>query len=130
MKIHKMDDTLLQLINSLRIKEEIIVGYKGEEIHRISLSEVYYFEAVEKKTFLYLEQEVYEIKERLYQIEEKYSDTDFVRISKSVIVNVNKIVSVSPELSGRLSAKLENGEKQQISRFYVNLLKQKLGLEV
>ena len=38
-----------------------------------------------------------EIKQRLYELEISLSDKDFVRISKSQIVNINKIRSLKPE---------------------------------
>jgi len=53
---------------------------------------------------------------------------DFLRISKSTIVNLSKVKSLTPSLSGRLEAALFNGEKVIISRQYVVGLKTKFGL--
>ena len=89
--------------------------------------DVFYIEAVDNKTFLYCKHEVYESKQKLYELEE-LAMSDFLRISKSVIVNLSKIKSLSPSLSGRLEAVLMNGEKVIISRQYVNELKKSLNI--
>lgn len=67
-------------------------------------------------------------KERLYQLEEVIEELPFMRISKSMIVNIEKILHISPALGGRFEAVLENDEKVIISRLYVPILKNKLGV--
>lgn len=70
----------------------------------------------------------YDVKERLYQLEEVIEELPFMRISKSMIVNIEKILHISPALGGRFEAVLENDEKVIISRLYVPILKNKLGV--
>ena len=48
--------------------------------------------------------------------------------SKSMILNIGKIRSVSPSVNSRFEAKLANGETAIISRQYVPTLKKKLGM--
>ena len=64
----------------------------------------------------------------VYEIEEKYENTDYIRISKSSIVNLNKIKSIRPDFGGKILATMENNEKIYISRQYVPILKKKLGI--
>ena len=52
-----------------------------------------------------------------------------MRISKSMIVNIEKILHISPALGGRFEAVLENDEKVIISRLYVPILKNKFGVK-
>ncbi|WP_370775305.1 LytTR family DNA-binding domain-containing protein [Anaerobutyricum hallii] len=52
----------------------------------------------------------------------------FMRISKSMIINLDKIRHISPALGGRFEALLDNDEKVIISRQYVPILKDKLGV--
>lgn len=113
----------------MQSRDSNLLASKGEEIHRIGLEDIYYFEAVEKKVFVYDKDEVYEMKEKLYQIEERFENSSLVRVSKSVILNVDKIEVIYPALSGRFEVKLDNGEKVSISRNYVPELKRKLGME-
>ena len=89
--------------------------------------EIYYFEAVDNKVFAYGEKEVYEMKAKLYELEEDFEGTDFFRASKSSIINLSQIKSLTPAFNGRFEALLYNKEKVIISRQYVSELKKKLG---
>ena len=88
----------------------------GGQMERIPLDSVYYFEAVDEKCFACTEKKVYEIRQRLYEIEKAYEDYYFVRCSKSVVLNLMKLESISPALAGRYTAHMKNGEKLIISR--------------
>ena len=72
--------------------------------------------------------EVYELGFKLYEIEERYKLMDYMRISKSCIVNLKKIHSLKPDFGGKILATMENNEKLYISRQYASVLKEKLGL--
>lgn len=124
-----LDDKLLHLIYALRERQEYgITGYLEGKIVKLSLKDIFYFEAVDSRVFAYTSQGVYEIRKKLYELESEYSYTDFLRISKSAIVNVSKISYLKPTLSGRFEATLKNNEKMIISRQYVIDLKKKLGI--
>lgn len=126
-KCHQMTPELLHIITLLKMQDGLI-GYEGNEIHRIHLAAIYYIEVVENRTFLYCKNEFYESKQKLYEIEECLANSDLIRVSKSVILNLSKIKSLYPALSGRFEAVLNNGEKIIISRQYVSDLKKRLGI--
>ena len=94
--------------------------YQESKILHIPLSNVYYVEAVDNRVFVYLSEEVYEIKMKLYEFEETYRNQSFFRCSKQHIINLMKIIDIAPALNGRFSAKLSNHETIIISRKYVN----------
>lgn len=122
-----LDERVLKLIQALRTEDKI-TGYIDDKIVKLSLKEIYYFEAVDNKVFSYTAKETYEVHKKLYEIEQAFEYTDFLRISKSVIVNVAKIAYVKPIFNGRFEAKLKNDEKVIVSRQYVLDLKKKLGI--
>lgn len=124
----ELDESILKVISELKMGQRKFAGSKDGNITMIDPNSVYYFEGVDNKVFLYCKQNVYETKLKLYTIEEEYHNTNFFRASKSIILNVSKIKSVSPAYSGRFEASLFNGEKVVISRQYVPELKKKLGL--
>ena len=124
---HNMSPELLSVLNSLKTPSNMLVAYINNEIHRVNPSDIFYFEAVDKKTFIYGEHDVYDSKLKLYELEQ-LAMTDFFRISKSVIVNLSKIKSLVPSFSGRVEAVLTNKEKVIISRQYVSELKKVLGI--
>lgn len=111
----------------LKGKKNVIIGYgEDREMFQIRLDAIFYFEAVGEKVFAYTKGNVYEIKQRLYQVEEKTDTFSFVRISKSVLVNLKKIVSISPDDGGRGRIKLTNGENVIISRAYYKTVSETL----
>ena len=127
-RCRQMDEQMLKMIYALKACTEKLTAFKDGKISQVSPENVYYFEAVDNKVFLYLEKEVLETKSKLYELEERFMGTDFLRVSKSVIMNLDKVKSLSPAFNGRFEANMKNGEKIVISRQYVALLKQKLGL--
>ena len=103
-------------------------GYIDNNIALLSYDDVYYFEAVENHVYAYCKSDVYEVKYKLYELEENCRSMDFIRCSKSLIVNLSKIKYLSPMFNGRLEALLKNDEKVIISRQYVPELRRKLGI--
>ncbi len=64
---------------------------------------------------------------RLYEIENQLGP-NFVRISKSAIVNLRQISHVAPVFSGSMQLVLKNGCEEAISRRYYAEFKKQLGL--
>ena len=123
---HKRDERVNELVRLLKMHQGSVEGMREEKQYQIPLSDLYYIEAVDERTFLYLEKDCYESRRRLYEFEELLADRSFARISKSVIVNMMKIVAIKPALNGRFLCQLKNGEKVIISRKYVPEIKEKL----
>lgn len=92
----------------------------------IDIADIYYIESVDKKTFVYLEKEVYHIDLRLYQLKEKLESAGFVQISKSCLLNVNALESIRPLFNSRMEATLKNGEKVCVNRKYLQEIKKAL----
>ena len=127
-RCHEIDDHLLELIYGIKMnKDKISCSYNGG-IYMIAPQDIYYFEAVDNKVFAYGKDHVYDTKYKLYELETIFEHTDFFRASKSMIVNLAKIVKVTPIFNGRFEAMLTNGEKVIISRQFVPELKRKLGI--
>lgn len=124
----QLDDGLMSLIYALKAEKTKLTVYSDTGITMLSPKEVYYFESVDDKVFAYCEKQVFEIRKKLYQLEAEFAGTDFLRISKSTIVDLSKIDHLAPAFNGRLEARLKNGEKIIISRQYVGALRQKLGI--
>ena len=80
-----------------------------------------------KKCFVYTKDSCYELKQKLYELEAML-DFRFVRVSKSMVLNIKKIKSVKTAENARMNAALLNGEQVVISRSYVKDLKKRLGL--
>lgn len=127
-RCRQVDEQLLKLIYALKAGTEKMTVVQGGNILQVLPKDIYYFEAVDNRVFVYLEKEVLETKRRLYEIEMQLAGTDFFRASKSTIINLAKVKTLSPSFNGRFEAHMKNGESLVISRQYVPVLKQKLGL--
>ncbi|RHW36163.1 LytTR family transcriptional regulator [Lysinibacillus yapensis] len=127
-KCHEVNDEIYEMINKLKTENFVIHGYQNGKVHRIKLGDIYYFEAVDGKVFIYCKNSVFESKQKLYELEELFKGKDCFRASKSTILNITKISSIYPSISGRFEAVLDNGERAVVSRQYVPVLKSMLGL--
>lgn len=122
------DESILKIIASLRVYQQKLTGTKDNKTYIIDASDVLYCDTVDKKTFIYTNDNIFETSLKLYELEEKLSAIDFFRASKSCVINLAKIKSLEPDFGGRLQVTLENSEKLNISRQYVKYIKQKLSL--
>lgn len=119
----KVNEEVLEIVDFIKSRDAVLAGYDAAQVYQIPLHEVFYFEGVDNKVYAYLKNNVYEVKNKLYELEELYGKRKFFRCSKSILVNLIKIECVKPALNGRFTAKLQNGEQIIISRQYVPELK-------
>ena len=124
----RMDAKTARLIELLRLSDARLTGEKDGETCILDGAEVLYIDTVDRGTFLYTAAGVYETRLRLYELEEQLSGWDFVRVSKSVIVNFGQVRSLRPDFGGRMRLTMSNGEVVMANRQYVPAIKQKLGL--
>lgn len=127
-RCRQMDEQLLKLVYALKAGQEKLTATRDGRIVQVIPGHIYYIEAVDNKVFLYLEKEIFETKLKLYELEKRFSGTDFLRVSKSTILNLAKVKELRPSFGGRFEACMKNGEIVMISRQYVAALKAKLGI--
>ena len=117
-----IDTELEKLIAQIRLYSFSVSARRDGKQYNISLSDIYYFESVDNRTFVYTRDEVYQCDLKLYELEEQLTKTNFVRISKSSILNIMVLESVRALLHGKMEAELSNGEMVVINRHYVDAL--------
>lgn len=92
----------------------------------IPASDIYYIESVDKHTFVYCQNAVYDCDSRLYQLISELKDTYFVQVSKSCLVNLQFLKQIKPLFNSRLEATLSNGERITVTRKYIPSIREKL----
>lgn len=127
-RCRKRTEAIDAFVRGLTVAVEGVTAYGDEGMVKLALGDIYWFEVVDNRAFFYCEKSVYGSKLRLYEFEELTRGTRFFRATKSVVLNADKIASVSPSVSGRFNVKLVNGERAVVSRGYVSALKKVLGL--
>ncbi|WP_225744829.1 LytTR family DNA-binding domain-containing protein [Marinilactibacillus sp. Marseille-P9653] len=122
------DKRVQKIIDVIEESDLQLKGVMDDHEYVVESNDIYYLETVENKTFLYTESKVLENKEKLYQLEKRLQETSFVRISKSVLLNMDHLESVRPLPNYRLEAHLKNHEKLVINRHYIKDVKAYLNL--
>ena len=109
------------------VDNSILAVKKGQDIVLLDFEDIFMIRVEDKQTKVFTENKDYLIKKPLYQIEENL-DSNFVRVSKTTIVNLRKIKRVAPSLRGMMFIELKNGLKDNISRKYLADFKSALDL--
>ncbi|MBQ5316625.1 MAG: LytTR family transcriptional regulator DNA-binding domain-containing protein [Oscillospiraceae bacterium] len=117
------------IIAALHIMDSQLTVIKDEGSYILDISEIAYIETVDRKTFVYTENECYESRLKLYEMEDRLCGMGFMRVSKSCIVRLRYIRSLKAELDRKLRLTLENGEQLIVSRQYADELKKRLGVK-
>ena len=123
-RYHWITDEVRELISFVKSRQGQLTASRDGKRFEVPVMDLFYAESVDDRVFLYTARESYEIRMKLYELEDLLKNRHFLRVSKGMIVNLMKISSIRPALNGRFSAVLKNGEEIIISRKYVPALKQ------
>ena len=115
-----IDEETNAVLDRLRDTLRYIEGTYEDRKVTIALTDIFYIETVDRKTFAYTKDMCFEIKEALRDILEEYSNIGFARISKSSIVNIYKIKKLQGDINMRVIIFLKNDEKLIMNRSYKN----------
>ena len=113
-----------------RLEEpERLTGFRGGEAVPLDPGELlrFYGEDKEVRTQT-LGGDVYTVRLRLYELEERLPRREFVRVSHSEIVNWKRVTALDLGLSGTIRVTLEGGVVTYVSRRYVKKIKEVLGI--
>lgn len=113
-----------------RLEEpERLTGFRGGEAVPLEPGEVLRFYGEDKEVRAQaLGGEIYTVRLRLYELEERLPRREFVRVSHSEIVNWKKVTALDLSLSGTIRVTLEGGVATYVSRRYVKRIKEVLGI--
>ena len=124
----KYDDNVEQLMKKLNsTHQESVAGYLNTDIHLLKPQDIFTIFTEDGKVYIQTDEEEYEAKNKLYELEERFSSA-FIRVNKSMLVNLNKIVSIQSKVLGNPQIVLSNETTVPVSRNYFKLLKEALGL--
>ncbi|MFJ7734885.1 LytTR family DNA-binding domain-containing protein [Lysinibacillus sp. NPDC097287] len=122
------NDQIEKLMKQLQATQSSIIdGYLQQEIHMLKINDIYSIYAEGSKVFLQTEEQEFESKRKLYELEDQLAK-DFARVSKSTLVNINKIASIQMGKIGSTELVLDNDVSIHVSRKYLKELKRQLGI--
>ena len=117
-----------KLLAAIRILDKQITANIGDAVCLIDLADVFYIEALERKTFIYTDKEVFDSEMKLYELEAALAQYNFVRVSKNTICSLSKIKTLKSEVDRKIKITMENGYQIIASRMYADELRKKLGV--
>ena len=129
-RCHTLSDEVREVVAFVKSRQGQLTGTADDRLYGVAVSDIYYIESVDNKSFFYTKNKVYESKQKLYELEELLGEKHFLRVSKSVLLNLMKVSAIKPALNSKFTAVLFSGEQVVISRKYVPALKKALKGEV
>jgi len=122
----RLNDDIEKLLAAIRMWDMKLTGRKNGRQYVLEAADIVYIDSIEKHTFLYTSEDVYETPFRLYELEEKLSDRDFLRANKNSLFNINHIQFIEPAVDRRLILKMTGDIKLVVSRQYSAAVKERL----
>lgn len=127
-RCRELDEETERLLSTIRLFANTIIGKKDNKTFILKPEDICYFDTQENKVLLITEDAVYETPLKMYEIEEKFKNTGFQRVSRYSIINLRKVSYLEPLFNGRMVAVMKNGDKVVITRLYIQALKTTLGM--
>ena len=127
----KLTEDVEQIIAAIRMSSKQLVvtnAQLGENVI-LDAKDIAYVEAIDRKCFVYTEDNVFETSYKLYELELLFSGMKFCRVSKSCLVSLKFISSIKTEMNHRLRLTLKNKEAIIVSRQYAENIKEQLGVK-
>lgn len=119
---------IVDYIGRLNGEPTVISDVKDDKVEILEQGEFIRAYAEGGKVFVRTEKGLYQIRLRLYELEERLDGSIFVRISNSEIVNLKKVKSIDLSFVGTICMEMSNGDVSYVSRRYVSKIKKILGL--
>ncbi len=119
--IQKIEETIQQ-------ENQIInfTFYKDNTEYYIPLNSILFFETSGNEINAHTSNEIYKVKYKLYELEE-ILPVNFIRVSKSTILNVDHIFSIEKNLTASSIVQFNKTHKQvYVSRNYYKKLKERI----
>lgn len=128
-KAKKCDSHILKLqkeISDMLSLEQKLILHKGEASFFIPLEEILFFETEDSVVYAHTKKEMYQSDQKLYELEESLPG-HFMRVSKSTILNISKVYSLTVSLPSTRIVEFTDSHKQvYVSRYYYKPVKIKL----
>ena len=117
---------LQQLLSGDSDRSNQFLLYKGDTEYYLNVNDIIFFETEGNAVMAHTKNDMYETRRKLYELEE-LSGGRFQRISKSAIVNVDKVYSIKRNVTSSSAIEFQGTHKQiYVSRAYYKVLREKL----
>lgn len=127
---NKKSDETDNLINYLNnYKQDKIIGYLDKELTLLEKNQIESIFTEGNYIYAYYQNKTYQLKNRLYELEEILKDLNFIRISNSELINLSKVEKLDLSFSGTIKITLQSGKYSYCSRRKITNIKQALNIK-
>lgn len=119
----RMDLESERIIEKIKHMDVHFIGKMEDKSTRIDISDVYYFENVERKIFLYTRKDVFRFDGNMADLDEMAINTELVRVSRTCIINTEHLKEIRQIKNSHLEAIMDNDEIIIVSRKYLKDIK-------
>ena len=123
-----LTDEVKALAARLSHGDALLMAWDGETAVPLRGEDILRCYGEDKGVRVQTARDVYDLRERLYELEGKLDRHTFVRISHSEIVNLKKVAALDLSLTGTIRMTLAGGTVCYVSRRYVKKIKEALEL--
>lgn len=125
----RMTEDTERLLRKLRAwSEPMLLGFRGEAVSPLDEASISRIYAQQGRVCAATDEGEFQLRQRLYELEERLEGADFVRISNSELINLKRVRSFDLSLAGTIRVSLMDGSTAWASRRYVAKLRKTLGL--
>ena len=105
-----------------------IVAFQSKEVFILSFDEIIRIYAQDKSVYIKTKDNTYTTRLTIYEFESKADRRNFIRISRSEIVNLEYVKRLDLSFTGTIAVELVNGDVSYVSRGKLKEFKKALGL--
>ncbi|ATO47393.1 hypothetical protein C5L30_000130 [Companilactobacillus farciminis] len=127
-RANKKDEEVAEILRNLQeidTKLHNINGYLDNTVYSLSTQDILFFETNDRNVYAHTKDNAFLIHYRLYELEENLPD-NFLRVSKSSILNVDEVKSLTQSVMGNLIQFRDSYKQIYVSRRFLKKLKLKL----
>lgn len=127
---NQSDEALCRLLEEISgfINREFVVQLENGDRIMINQKDIVSFYSLNQRVFARSMGTAYLVPKKLYELEKELDERQFVRISKSEIINLKKIQKLDMSLTGTIRVIMKDGSETYTSRRNVAKLKKVLGI--
>jgi len=108
----------------LGVNMDKIIRAKNQDLTvEVYLNHINYVEAVNNDVFVHTTNGVFRIKEKLYTFDELYREDGFIRVNKSYVINIRRVVKASHQINSRIKLTMTDKETIYVTRGFLKEFK-------
>ena len=125
----QVDKNISELIDNLSIiNQQTLKCFKDNKMYILQQKDIESIYSENSKVFVRCNNELYTIKNRLYELENLLNKKSFIRISNSEIINFDKVENIDFKIFGTLIINFKSKNIAYASRRYIPRIKEFLNM--